>query len=152
MKHLFTTVVSGLLLSQSVLAQITIREGNFAATGVSDEGVVVGHIGENSPYYLWDTRSGSFQKIGGLSAGNNVGGWGSISADGRYVSGSTAHTHEIDTRVQRVEIQEKYQFTQVWPYGSSVFAIGKNDENKRVSSCRVLTRERLRNKTRMCLA
>lgn len=113
-----------------MLAQITIREGNFNATGVSDEGVVVGHIGENSPYYLWDTRSGSFQKIGGLSAGNNVGGWGSISADGRYVSGSTAHTHEIDTRVQRVEIQEKYQFTQVWPYGSSVFAIGKNDENK----------------------
>lgn len=35
-----------------MLAQITIREGNFNATGVSDEGVVVGHIGENSPYYL----------------------------------------------------------------------------------------------------
>ncbi|MGM9797382.1 MAG: WD40/YVTN/BNR-like repeat-containing protein [Parabacteroides sp.] len=92
--------------------------------------MVVGHIGENSPYYLWDTRSGCFQKIGGLSAGNNAGGWGSISADSRYVSGSTAHTHEIDTRVQRVEIQEKYQFTQVWPYGSRVFAIGKNNENK----------------------
>lgn len=124
------TCVSGLLLSQSLLAQISIREGNFNASGVSDEGVVVGHTGENTPYCLWDSRSGSFRQIGGLSAGNGVGGWGSISADGRYVSGSVARTREIDTGVQRVEIDEKYQFTQLWPYGSSVFAIGKNSENK----------------------
>lgn len=131
MNHvLMMTVVSGLFLGQSVLAQISIREGNFSATGVSDEGVVVGHIGENSPYYLWDSRSGSFQKIGGLSAGNNVGGWGSISADGRYVSGSMACTKEIDTQVQRVEVSEKYQLTQLTSAGSSVLAIGKNAENK----------------------
>ena len=122
--------VSGWLLSQSLWAQISIREGNFNATGVSNEGVVVGHIGENSPYYLWDTRSGSFQKIGGISTGNNVGGWGSISADGRYVSGSTARTREVDTRVQRVEYSEKYQFTQLWPFNTSAFAIGKDTENK----------------------
>lgn len=128
MNKLVFTLVSGLLVSQSLLAQVTIKEGGFIATNVSNEGVVVGEFGQNTPFYLWDTSKNTFEKIGGISSGNDVGGYCSISADGRYVVGASERQKEVDTKVKRIEIKEKYMFTQLYSNGSTIFAVGRDKD------------------------
>lgn len=56
--------------------------------GISDNGIASGSANPAGHYFMW-TAGDSLIDIGGVSPGNGVGGQGKISADGRYISGTT---------------------------------------------------------------
>lgn len=62
--------------------------GNGLSWDISDGGVVVGETTSGSPYFMWSS-GGGYSLIGGVTAGNGVGGTPKISSDGRYVGGTT---------------------------------------------------------------
>ncbi len=65
--------------------------GTSLVEGTSNNGVASSSFNPfnaGAGYSVW-TASGGFQAIGGVSPGNGVGGQAKISADGRYISGTT---------------------------------------------------------------
>lgn len=65
--------------------QVYITEGLFNPTGVNNDGLVVGAPNQVRPHYLWNPHDGSMTLIGGVSAGNGIGGVARFSGDGKYV-------------------------------------------------------------------
>ena len=122
-------LLTGVFTVSSLSAQVSIKDGMFA-TGVSNDGIAVGEMGENTPYYIWDTKSGGIKQIGGISAGNGIGGWATISADGRYVSGTDFQTVSVDTQLKRHKLEGDYIITQMAVGSSHIIAVGKDKENK----------------------
>lgn len=77
--------------SSAVANDVVILEpGQGWSVVVSDNGVVAGSSTGSGEYFIW-TPTGGHQIIGGLSAGNGVGGQAGISFDGATVCGNTAH-------------------------------------------------------------
>lgn len=72
----------------------------YSATGVTNEGLVVVAGDQNTARYLWNPFTDEYTYIGGISAGNGVGGLGRISEDGRFV----VSTAEFD----RIEVSNKW--------------------------------------------
>lgn len=58
------------------------------AEGISNNGVVSGTNQGAGQYFMWDQFNGG-QNIGGVAAGNGVGGQATISDDGLYIAGTT---------------------------------------------------------------
>ncbi|MCA9299564.1 MAG: hypothetical protein KDA28_10885, partial [Phycisphaerales bacterium] len=76
------------ILAGTASAQFWTTDFGFLE-GISNTGVGSGSFGTaNNEYFTWDATNGS-QGIGGVAAGNGVGGQGKISNDGRYISGTT---------------------------------------------------------------
>ena len=71
-------------------AQIYISDVRFDANGVNNDGIVVGSQDQNMPILLWDAKKGgdasAFTNIGGISAGQGIGGVARFSGDGKFVS------------------------------------------------------------------
>lgn len=86
-KHSFLTLV-GIFSASMLSAQVTFTEVQFNPTGVNNEGIVVGHDNQNSPNYLWNPATQEITEIGGISAGNNIGGVGQFSDDGKFIVSS----------------------------------------------------------------
>lgn len=84
----FNVTLAGLFAVNCLFAQVTILEENFTPTGVSNDGFVVGYYDQSSPYSLWNPESGEMTEIGGVSAGNGIGGKAKFSVDGKYISGT----------------------------------------------------------------
>jgi hypothetical protein len=62
--------------------------GSGLTEGISDDGVATGQFNTpNGQYFVWQA-GGATQYIGGVSAGDGVGGQAKISNDGRYISGT----------------------------------------------------------------
>lgn len=131
MKKLFFTSLVCLFSGGSLWAQVQVLDEGFSPTGVSNEGIMVGYYEQMSPYYLWNPATGEQKEIGGVSAGNGVGGSATFSADGKYLSGSVYHEIPISTDWEKLVITERdYMFTGFgFPVESSGFAIGKNPED-----------------------
>lgn len=70
----------------AVSAQVEITETPFSPYGVTNEGVIVGTTTANAPFYLWFPETGEMREIGGVSAGNGIGGNANISDDGKWIS------------------------------------------------------------------
>lgn len=126
------TFLSCAFSANALLAQVSIMKDGSLAEGVSNDGVAVCIYGENTPYYLWDSQKSGEKPvaIGGISAGNGVGGWGTISADGRYVSGTLSQTKTVNTDLERFTLAEKYVFPQMIRRGLTLFMVGKDQNNK----------------------
>lgn len=60
----------------------------FHPTGVSNDGLVVGTADQFRPYKLWNPWTGSLTEIGGISAGNGVGGDARFTNDGKLITGA----------------------------------------------------------------
>lgn len=82
MGALFLSLVAGAASAQFWTASGILTEG------ISDNGVASGSANSAGHYFMW-SGGGSVIDIGGVSPGNGVGGQGQISADGRYISGTT---------------------------------------------------------------
>lgn len=68
-------------------AQLYMTSHTASFTGVSNDGIAVGSTDQNTPYFLWNPFTGESTPIGGISAGNGLGGTARISDDGKYVIG-----------------------------------------------------------------
>ncbi len=80
----------GLMTAGTMSAQVYITDFRFDPTGVNNEGVVVGSQDQNMPILLWDSKAGSganaVTEIGGISAGQVIGGVARFSGDGKFVT------------------------------------------------------------------
>ncbi|MFG0259865.1 MAG: hypothetical protein ACF8LK_05875 [Phycisphaerales bacterium JB041] len=70
---------------------------------ISDNGTVVGDNGAGAPYFMWNAANG-ITSIGGVSAGNGVGGTPKISNDGRWVGGTTYNPSQDWHEISRYEV------------------------------------------------
>lgn len=105
-KLLFTFPL--LTFAATVSAQVSekgawVSQEQYGATGVTNEGIAVVSGDQNSPRYLWNPFTDEYTYIGGISAGNGVGGVGRISENGKYV----VSTQEFD----RIEIPNDWEAT-----------------------------------------
>lgn len=66
----------GLSLASPVAAQVYVTESQFFSTGVNNDGEVLIMNNICSPYNIWKPKSniGDITEIGGISAGNGIGG------------------------------------------------------------------------------
>ena len=80
----------GLCVAGAASAQIYISDVRFDANGVNNDGLVVGSQDQNMPILLWDAKKGgdasAFTNIGGISAGQGIGGVARFSGDGKFVT------------------------------------------------------------------
>ena len=73
----------------SAYAQVEMIKGLSSLHGVNNDGLVVGTPSQNTPFYLWNPADGSVEKIGGISAGEGVGGVASFTDDGKTIAANT---------------------------------------------------------------
>lgn len=89
-KSVLLCFVSFLSLSCSLVSAqfFTLPAGEGFVEGISDNGIAVGSF--NSPeYFMWEVGVGGKVSIGGVPAGNGIGGQASISNDGEFIGGVT---------------------------------------------------------------
>lgn len=68
-------------------AQVEMTDGQYQPYGVTNDGVVVvGGMNFNDPYYLWTPEEDDIFMIGGVTAGNGIGGVARFTDDGRKVA------------------------------------------------------------------
>lgn len=67
--------------------RIWVSEWQYYTSSVNNNGEAIGFVDQCSPYEIWIPQMGERIEIGGISAGNGIGGLGSFSDDGRLVSG-----------------------------------------------------------------
>lgn len=68
-------------------SQVEMTEGQYQPYGVTNDGVVVmGGEGWNGPFYLWTPEEDDIFMIGGVTAGNGIGGVARFTDDGRKVA------------------------------------------------------------------
>lgn len=53
-----------------------------SATSVTNEGLAVFSGDQNTPFNIWNPRTGEVKEIGGISAGQGIGGCAAFSLDG----------------------------------------------------------------------
>lgn len=81
----------GLSLASPVTAQVYVTEGQFFSTGVNNDGEVLIMENQCSPYNIWKPKNdiNDITEIGGVSAGNGIGGEAKWTEDGKFVTGTT---------------------------------------------------------------
>lgn len=108
MTTLTTRIAAGLTLiaaaGSSASAQVyRLGVGNGLSQSISNNGIVVGDTTPAGTYFMWDANNGQAD-IGGVSAGNGVGGTAKISNDGRWVGGTTYNPTEDWHELSRYEV------------------------------------------------
>ncbi|MGN0236659.1 MAG: hypothetical protein ACI4AK_01000 [Lepagella sp.] len=84
MKKLFLSAISALVVAGGVSAQYYVSEFTLNPTSVSNEGVVVGGYGKDTPFIMWNPFTEEAVVIGGMSAGEEgAAGPARITADGK---------------------------------------------------------------------
>ena len=107
--------------------------GGYTAYSVTNEGqAVVSSFNWNTPYFIWDSQTGDLKEIGGVTAGNNVGGVGRFTEDGKTV-GAVMRSDEIrvSTSWQRIQLDGvDCNFREIvqLPGTTGMFAIGASDD------------------------
>ena len=117
MKKLFLSI-SFLLASIEILnAQFLVKNSIFQATGVSNQGLVVGYEVQAGPYKIWNPDSSTTVDIGGLAPGMGIGGQAHFSDSGNYISGTSYGV--LGAEMSRYSVAN-----QVWnPVGSLGFPV-----------------------------
>jgi hypothetical protein len=88
--NLLFTAIAFLLSANLISAQFVVKDENFSALGVSNQGKICGYAAQAGPYALWLPDSGNvITNIGGVAPGNGVGGQARFAADGNLVCGTT---------------------------------------------------------------
>ena len=86
MKKTLLLSMLGLMTAGTMSAQIYITDAEFDPSGVNNEGLVVGVQGKNQPFLIWNPFDNIFTNIGGISAGDGIGGTARFSGDGKFVT------------------------------------------------------------------
>ena len=111
----------------SANAQVYISGETFYPTSVTNDGLVVGSQGQNTPFYIWNPFTNEFTYIGGMSAGNGVGGNPRFSADGKLIAGTMySDSIALNTSWQKTEHSNwNYKFTSIKIVaGNTIYAVG----------------------------
>jgi photosystem II stability/assembly factor-like uncharacterized protein len=91
-----------------------LKPSYMTVNGVSNTGLVVGNEEYAGPFVFWNPETDEVTNIGGLSAGEGVGGMARFSADGNYLSGSAMTTLPVDMAWQKEELSGyNYIFTSI---------------------------------------
>lgn len=72
----------------SANAQLYITPTQFSMNDVTNEGIAVGSHDQNYKFQLWNPFTDEFTTVGGISAGNGIGGVARVTADGKSVFGN----------------------------------------------------------------
>lgn len=128
-----TFTLAGALAFSVLSAQVVYTEVQFNPSSVTNEGLVVGTTGQMSPFYLWNPQTQEMQEIGGISAGNGIGGNPRFSHDGKLIA-ATMDCDAIPVSTewisQVVAGKENMHATSYARFGSSdCYAIGTNGTN-----------------------
>lgn len=117
-KVILTSVLTLLTLVPATHAQVHLIKGkNFCATGVSNDGMVVGLTDLAKPYSLWNPETGEFREIGGIAEGDGHGGRAKFSADGKYIGGSTLAPMDWNTGWEmKQQVDADYTITGIAGY------------------------------------
>ena len=126
-KHsLFT--LAGIFSASLLSAQITFTETQFFPTGVTNEGIVVGNKDQNTPYFLWDPQTQELTEIGGIGAGNGIGGVGQFSDDGKRVAYTMPSNEIAVSSAWEKNVMNDYDmtFNEIAMPANQMYAIGSS--------------------------
>lgn len=109
-------------------------ETEYYSSGVNNEGQAIIFSAQCMPYEIWTPKTGKIETIGGMSAGNGVGGLGRYSDDGTKIA-AVMYSDEIKvtTDWSKFKIDELdfnfHELSKV-PVGVNMFAIGSSDDGQ----------------------
>lgn len=83
---IFITIISVNIIQ----AQFIIKDVYMETTGVSNQGLVSGYVGQAGPYSIWNPDLATTIDIGGLAPGQGIGGLARFSGNGDFLSGTSA--------------------------------------------------------------
>ena len=110
-------------------------ESQYVSTSVNNKGQAVIFVNQNEPYEIWTPQTGEIKTIGGISAGNNIGGVGSFTDDGKTVS-AVMFSDDISVPASWVKTQFDdlgYDFKNLsrsTNSGVNMFAIGSSSDGQ----------------------
>lgn len=132
----FLTSFAIVCVANGAYAQFYIPEGEPLpnVTSVTNEGVAVGYNDQNQPFYLWDAVNGTQKLIGGLSAGQGVGGMPHFSEDGKLIA-APMQSDKINVLTEWTNnaytSMAPYKFCRFFYYGDyDLFAVGSTPDGK----------------------
>ncbi len=134
MKSFLTTLAIACVTGGIANAQFYIPEGQPipSVTSVTNEGVAVGCNDQCQPFYIWDAVNNTQKLIGGISAGQGVGGVPRFSGDGKFIA-APMESDKINVYTEwsarTFEKLAPYEFSQIY-YGSdyNLMAIGSTPD------------------------
>lgn len=87
MKKQILSIVS-LGIAAAAFAQVYITENSPMPNvmSVTNEGMAVGYVTKNQPFYMWNPKEDTYKKIGGVSPGDGVGGAARFSESGLRIA------------------------------------------------------------------
>lgn len=110
-------------------------ETQYVPSSVNNNGEAIIYDNQSAPYEIWNPITDKRTVIGGVAAGNGVGGLGRFSEDGKKVA-AVMYSEEIKLPT----VWEKYdggtdynyhEFTSRTAGGSTVYALGCSDDGKK---------------------
>ncbi len=133
MKKKLLFIAIGLLMTCAVSAQLYITNETLNFNSVTNDGIAVGSPGQNQPFYLWNPFSGEYTLIGGVSAGNGVGGVARFSDDGKMLAASMhSDTLQVNTQWVKAQYPElNYKITKIhYVSDYNLYAVGTSDDDQ----------------------
>ena len=129
----------GMMMAQSGGSEdrVWFTDREYSTTGVTNEGMAVMFETWNTPYELWNPRTGEQTVIGGVGPGNNVGGAGRFSDDGKTVSAvMESDAIEVTTAWEKTVKDAAQGYTvNVISYipekDNTLFALAKSTDNQK---------------------
>lgn len=109
-------------------------ETQYYSSGVNNEGQAIVFVDQGKPYEIWTPTTGDIKTIGGISAGNGVGGLGRYSDDGASIA-AVMHSDKINVFSEWVKTTLKdidINFTEFSrAKGSSLFTVGSSKDKQK---------------------
>lgn len=118
--------------SMNILAQVETTTELPTLYSVNNDGVAVGTPFQCCPYYLWNPEENSITEIGGISAGQGIGGVSRFTDDGKTVAaGIMSDSVRLTTEWQKAPIDETIIVTQILTPTELIgsLAIGRTQNN-----------------------
>lgn len=136
MKKSSPTVLAIACLASAASAQFYTPGGEPIpnVTSVTNEGIAVGYNDQNQPFYIWDAVNDTQKLIGGISAGQGIGGVPRFSADGKLIA-APMESDRINTITDwtenTFEKMKPYVFRPMYCYSEyNLFAFGATPDGK----------------------
>lgn len=88
MKKSLPVALAAACMASAASAQFYVPSGQPIpnVTSVTNEGVAVGYNDQNQPFFIWDAINDTQKRIGGISAGQGVGGVPRFDASGKLIA------------------------------------------------------------------
>lgn len=136
MKKSLPTALAAVCMAGAASAQFYIpsEEPIPNVTSVTNEGVAVGYNDQNCPFYIWDAVNDTQTLIGGISAGQGVGGVPRFDESGKLIA-APMQSDRIKVFTEwssnKDDVMAPYVFRQMYYGGDrALFAVGYTPDGK----------------------